>query len=113
MLVASAGARSFHQREQIADELTGIADRLGVLNAGPRDVIDVHKMAIAQRLEGVSMGRARAAIEEARMLLLQLMGHLASFYRNLSWGVSASGRGASSPGRLLANPEAAARKNEK
>lgn len=113
VLVASADARTFQQREEIADELNGIADRLGVLNAGPRDVIDVHKMAIAQRLEGVSMGRARAAIEEARMLLLQLMGYLASFYRNLSWGAAASGRTSSPPGRLLANPEAAARKNEK
>ena len=58
------------------------------------------------------MGRARAAIEEARMLLLQLMGYLASFYRNLSWGAAASGRSSSSPRRLLANAEAA-RKNEK
>ena len=113
VLVASAGARTFQQREEIADGLNGIADRLGALNAGPRDVIDVHKMAIAQRLEGVSIGRARAAIEEARMLLLQLMGYLASFYRNLSWGAAASGRTPSTPGRLLANPEAAARKNEK
>jgi CheY-like chemotaxis protein len=113
VLVASASARSLREREEIADELNGIADRLGVLNAGPRDVIDVHKMAIAQRLEGVSMGRARAAIEEARMLLLQLMGYLASFYRNLSWGAAASGRSSAAPGRLLGNPEAAARKNEK
>lgn len=113
VLVASASARSLREREEIGDELNGIADRLGVLNAGPRDVIDVHKMAIAQRLEGVSMGRARAAIEEARMLLLQLMGYLASFYRNLSWGAAASGRSSSAPGRLLGNPEAAARKNEK
>ncbi len=112
VLVASASARSFHEREEIAGELNGIADRLGILNAGPRDVIDVHKMAIAQRLEGVSMGRARAAIEEARMLLLQLMGYLASFYRNLSWG-AAAGRSAPRSGRLLADPEAAARKNEK
>ncbi len=59
------------------------------------------------------MGRARAAIEEARMLLLQLMGYLASFYRNLSWGAAASGRSPSSSGRLLANAEATARKNEK
>jgi CheY-like chemotaxis protein len=113
VLVASASARSFQEREDIASELNGIADRLGVLNAGPRDVIDVHKMAIARRLEGVSMGRARAAIEEARMLLLQLMGYLASFYRNLSWGAAASGRSSSSPRRLLADSEAAARKNEK
>ena len=112
VLVTSASARSFHEREEIAGELNGIADRLGVLNAGPRDVIDIHKMAIAQRLEGVSMGRARAAIEEARMLLLQLMGYLASFYRNLSWGAAASGR-STPPRQLLVNSEAAARKNEK
>lgn len=112
VLVRSPAARSFQHREQIADELNVIADRLGLLNAGPRDVIDVHKMAIAKRLEGLSLGRARAAIEDGRMLLLQLMGYLVSFYRNLSWGAATSGRSRASPGRILTNPEAIARKNE-
>lgn len=112
ILARAPAARSFQQREQIADEMNAMADRLGVLNAGPRDVIDVHKMAIAKRLEGLSLGRARSAIDDARMLLLQLMGHLASFYRNLSWGATASRRVRGSPRRLLATHEATARKNE-
>lgn len=110
ILVASTST-SLQHREQIADDLNVIADRLGVLNAGPRDVIDLHKMAISKRLEGLSVGRARSAIEDGRMMLLQLMGYLVSFYRNLSWG-TASRRAPGSPGRLLANPEATARKNK-
>lgn len=113
LLERSPAARTFQQRGLIAEELNDLADRLGGLNAGPRDVIDLHKLSIAKRLEGQSMGRARASIEEARLLLLQLMGYLASFYRNLSWGSGAAGRSWPAPGRMLANPEASSRKTEK
>lgn len=113
LLERSPAARTFQQRGLIAEELNDIADRLGGLNAGPRDVIDLHKLSIAKRLEGQSMGRARASIEEARMLLLQLMGYLASFYRNLSWGSGAASRSWPAQGRMLANPEASSRKTEK
>lgn len=112
ILIRLPTTRSYQDREQIADELNAIADRLGLLHAGPRDVIDLHKVAIAKRLEGQTLGRARSAIDEARMLLLQLMGYLVSFYRNLSWGAGASGRPRGSPERRLTNPGAVARKNE-
>jgi DNA-binding response OmpR family regulator len=74
------------------EELHEIADRLGVLRAGPRDVVDVHKAAVNARLDDVSERRNRAYIDEGRLLLVQLMGHLVSFYRSFAWGFVPSTR---------------------
>lgn len=63
-----------------------LVDKLGAYNAGPRDIIELHKLAIEKRVPGASSQRARAYIEEGRLLLLQVMGQLVSFYRALSWG---------------------------
>lgn len=67
-------------------ELNDLADQLGILGAGPRDVIDLHKAVIAAGIQAQGRRSAKAYLEESRLLLLQLMGYLVSFYRNLSWG---------------------------
>lgn len=74
------------ERGFLAEGLTRIAAELGGLGAGPRDVIDLHKAAIAGNIGAASVAQARACIEEGRLVLLQLMGYLVSFYRALSWG---------------------------
>lgn len=80
------------------EALHRIADSLGSLGAGPRDAINLHKAVINARLESRSARETKAYVEEGRLLLLQLMGYLVSFYRSLSWGraptlrVSATGR---------------------
>ncbi len=68
------------------------ADRLGMLNAGPRDVIELHKAAIARKADGRATRRTIRLIEEGRLLILQLMGQLVSFYRALSWGLRVDAR---------------------
>lgn len=73
------------EQGQWSDALSAIADRMGMLRAGPRDVIDLHKAAMAQRLDTATSGESKAYVEEGRLLLLQLMGYLVSFYRSLSW----------------------------
>jgi CheY-like chemotaxis protein len=73
-------------RDDLDVRLQQLADRLGVLNAGPRDVVDLHKAAITSKIKGQSTRKARAYIEEGRLVMLQLMGHLVTFYRTLSWG---------------------------
>ena len=73
-------------RGAIAEDLTRIAAELGGMGAGPRDVIDLHKAAIAANVGVGSVSHARARVEEGRLILLQLMGYLVSFYRALSWG---------------------------
>lgn len=72
--------------DQLDAELGETANRLGLFGAGPRDAVDLHKAAMIDRLEGELARKNRAYIEEGRLLLIQLMGHLVSHYRRLSWG---------------------------
>jgi len=72
--------------DQLDAELDDIANRLGLFGAGPRDAVDLHKAAMIDRLEGELARKNRAYIEEGRLLLVQLMGHLVAHYRRLSWG---------------------------
>lgn len=51
------------------------------VGAAPRDVIDVHTTALRMMLRSVKEARARIVLEEARMVLLAVMGHLANTYR--------------------------------
>ncbi len=74
------------EKEVIKEELHGLADRLGSLNTGPRDLVEIHKAALAEKLQSPFATDTAASIEEGRLLLLQLMGHLVSYYRRLSWG---------------------------
>lgn len=69
----------------LARDLHAIADRLGILGAGRRDVVDLHKAAMINRLEGRSARKNRAYVEEGRLLLVQLTGYLVSYCRHLSW----------------------------
>lgn len=79
-------------RARIDNALSHISDRLGMLNAGPRDVVDLHKAAIARIVDGHASCSTIGLIEEGRLLVLQLMGQLVSFYRALSWGLRANER---------------------
>lgn len=69
------------------ERVHAVADRLGQMGAGPRDVVDLHKAVLAAHLRQQPARRARAQIEEGRLLMVQLMGYLVSYYRKQSWGL--------------------------
>ncbi len=74
-----------HQVEHnISGRLREMSERLGFLKAGPRDVVEIHKSAAENATEEVPSLKAQALIEEARLILLELMGYLVSHYRNYS-----------------------------
>lgn len=67
-------------------ELAGV---LGRLRAGPRDVVALHTRALRARLDRVADGiAAHAFMDEARYVLVQLMGHLLSYYRSQLHGAA-------------------------
>lgn len=72
-------------REEQSSKVTvqGFAARLGFLNAGPQDVIDIH---VETLKELTGSPRHQAYVDEGRMLLLALMGRLASYYRCYAQG---------------------------
>ena len=53
---------------------------------GPRDVIDLHTVALRSKF-GRGERVVHAYFEESRVLLLELMGYLASYYRTYAVGV--------------------------
>lgn len=69
-----------------SDTLREIASHLGFLRAGPRDVVDIHTQAIRRRVKNAGVIRTQAYVEEGRLLVLELMGYLASYYRTYALG---------------------------
>jgi hypothetical protein len=62
-------------------ELRAIAERLGSLDAGAREVADLHARALRQKIRTATMTKAQAYTAEGRLVAFELMGHLVSFYR--------------------------------
>ena len=63
-------------------ELRKLAEELGHLCAGPREVLDVHLEALRTRCDSQPMAKVKAITEEGRFLMIELMGYLLSFYRD-------------------------------
>ena len=77
--------RTYKVKHPISQELRVIAERLGFSRAGPRDVVDVHTVAMRAKSDR-GQRIAHAYFEESRVLLLELMGYLASYYRTYAVG---------------------------
>lgn len=73
--------RIYRDDRQQNAELQELAQQLRFLNAGPRDVIDVHLTAVKVALRRSAERPTAALLEEARPLVLQLMGELLAIYR--------------------------------
>ena len=102
LLALALEQRSVKVDSRLGEELNTLADRLGLLGAEPRDIVDPHRSALTGCLEGQSIRRARAYVEVGRLLLLQIMGILASFYRHLSCGTARAPRSRLAPDTTVA-----------
>lgn len=65
-----------------SEELRALAEYLGLMKAGPRDVMEVYLAALKARMQTASPPKTALYLEEGRILVLELMGYLAGFYRN-------------------------------
>ena len=81
--------RNFKVDRKTSQTLHDLADQLGVLSAGPRDVIELHVSALQQRLDQAGREEAAALVEEGRLLVLELMGYVVTYYRSYTLGVRA------------------------
>lgn len=80
--------RAYRVNHNIPEELRLLAEQLGFLKAGPRDVVEVHSRALRIKTKGITPQKAQAYAEEGRLMVLQIMGHLVSHYRTYSMGVT-------------------------
>ena len=78
--------QAFKVEYDISGKLRAIADELGAFKAGPRDVVEIHSKALKEKSEEAPYAKAQAYAEEGRIIMLELMGHLVSYYRTYSPG---------------------------
>jgi hypothetical protein len=74
--------RLIYKEEPPSRPLRAMSTRLGLVGAGPRDVVEIHGLALRHQCETQPEGAARALADEGRLMVLELMGYLAGFYRN-------------------------------
>ena len=68
----------------ISDALRAISEELGIMKAGPNDLLDIHGHALRMKSCGASEKQAETCAEESRLMLIEAMGYLTSYYRNYS-----------------------------
>ena len=76
--------RVYKVEPDISEQLRVLVDQMGVVRAGPRDIIELHTGALEHKIRDVPPAKAQVYVEEGRMMVLELMGYLASFYRTHS-----------------------------
>lgn len=78
--------RAYRVEYATTDRLRQLADAMGAARARARDVVELHRAALRHRAAVGSEGRAEAYLEEGRLLLLQLMGQVLTYYRDQALG---------------------------
>ncbi len=74
--------RTYKTENNLAEKLQAIADRLALLKTGPRDVVEIHSTALKAKTKRIPPQKAQAYVEEGQLMVLRLMGFLASQYRS-------------------------------
>jgi hypothetical protein len=82
--------RAFRVDHDVPARLRTQADELGFLRAGPRDVVEIHTTAVRRLSRSARAERVRHYLAEGRLLIVELMGDLVSYYRRHSFGVRAA-----------------------
>jgi hypothetical protein len=76
--------RVFKVSDDMSVHARVLAVALGTQTAGPRDVIGMHTRAMEfVRQRNYSSARTQVYLEEGRLLLIEIMGYLASYYRDM------------------------------
>jgi DNA-binding response OmpR family regulator len=74
--------RGYKVEHDISEKLRSMAERMGFLKAGPRDVVEIHTTALKGKSSNTAVEKMQAYVEEGRLIVLELMGYLVSYYRN-------------------------------
>ncbi len=78
--------QAFDVDHGISGELRAIAHELSLVRAGPRDVVEIHSEALKKKARDAVQEKAQAYAEEARLMVLEVMGYLVSCYRTYTFG---------------------------
>ncbi len=76
-------AQIYHVESHLSEHLRSLATRLGSLRAGPRDIVELHARALRRKADSSVSGlKVQAYTDEGRLMLIELMGYLVTYYRN-------------------------------
>lgn len=74
----------YRVKRDVTGLLQTMANEMGQLKAGPRDVVELHTNTLHTKTDQLPAAKAQAYVQEGRILVLQLMGYLVLYYRNLA-----------------------------
>lgn len=80
--------RAYKVEHNISEQLRNMGEQLGFLKASPRDIVDIHTEVLKQKTHNSNAIKAQAYVSEGRLMVLELMGYLASYYRKYFIGLS-------------------------
>jgi DNA-binding response OmpR family regulator len=86
LLEVALDRRIYKVEDDLSASMRVMADRLGFLQAGPRDVVAIHSATVERKTGHTTAERRAAYLDEARLTVLGLMGHLVSYYRRHALG---------------------------
>ncbi|MBD2653281.1 response regulator [Synechocystis sp. FACHB-383] len=81
LLELALDQRAFRIDHNLSGRLRNLADRLGFMKASPRDIIEIHTTTLKEKNHNINVVKSQAYAVEGRLILLELMGYLAGFYR--------------------------------
>jgi len=82
LLELAIDERTYNVNHNLSDKLRDLALEIGSLKGGPRDVIEVHTRILNDKVVGGPYEKLQVYTEEARLLVLELMGYLVTHYRS-------------------------------
>ncbi len=78
-----------NEKSDVSPESRRLAEAMGRFRVVPRDLIEIHLAVLKPRFAGSNPPRQQLYAEEARILVLELMGNLAYYYQKMGTGRAA------------------------
>lgn len=69
----------------LSERLYQLTENLGFLNAGAKDLMDIHIQCLQSRFEKANLKQQKILLEESRILLIGILGNLVNHYRRKSF----------------------------
>lgn len=76
--------QAYQIQVDLSESLQKIAQELGAAGSGPREVVALHGKALRIKIAGMKAELKWAYMEEGRLMVLELMGYLADYYRKVT-----------------------------
>ncbi len=71
----------YKTEHKVDADLRTFANHLGILKASPRDLVEIHSVALKKKIADSSL-LTQFYLEEGRLMVFEILGYLTSFYRN-------------------------------